>query len=177
MANFEGLALPAYGAGVHYNESGTSNWTIEGDGRIAISISSTRPGTTTGMEIALSLSSTTPTTAYNLLLSRSSTKAATTDTLLGFSMGASAVGVSAISLAMGVASTLTNFLAVTSTNAPTYFLSLGASAGAYVASGFYSQRKTVAQSTISPYGALHCLVGTASFYIPMFHDTNTAAES
>lgn len=177
MANFVGLSLPAYGAGAHYDTSQTENWTLQNDGRLLISIASTRPGETTGIEIALALSSTTPTTAYNLLLSRSSTKAATTDGLLGLELAADAVGVSAIELAMGAGATLTNFLSVNGTKGPTNFLYVGpSSGGAAQAVGFFTpagtSRYLAAPTTTSATGWLKVVGGTYVYYVPCVPNTN-----
>lgn len=175
MANFEGMSLPAYGAGVHYNESLTANWTIADDGRLLLNLASTRPGETTGIEIAMALSSTTPTTAFNLLLSRSSTKAATTDALLGLEMGAAAYGVSGIQVDMGAAAVLTNFLSINGTAGPTYFLNVGpASGGAAQAVGFFSpsgKTLTTAPSSTTNFGTLKCMAGSKAYYIPILPDT------
>ena len=177
MGTFLGLGVPQYGAFSRYNEAQTETWTVVDGGELALTIASTKPGTTAGISVALALSSTTPTVAYNLFLSRSSTKAGTTDAFLGLSLGASAVAVSAIRFTMGLTSSMVNFIEISTSVSPTNFLNIGASAGAVGSSGFVSERRTVAQSTISGYGALHCLIGTASFFIPMFHNTNTTVIS
>ena len=87
----------------------------------------------------------------------------------------STAATSAISLAMGAGAVLTNFLAVSTSNSPTYFLNVASSGGGLQAAGFISTKTFVsAPSTAITYGALAVVAGTKAYYIPMVPDTGMA---
>ena len=88
----------------------------------------------------------------------------------------STAATSAITFAMGAGAVVTNFLAVTSTNSPTYFLNVASSGGGIQAAGFVSASKRFisAPSTAIVYGALAMIAGTKAYYIPIVPDTGMA---
>ena len=87
----------------------------------------------------------------------------------------STAATSAISLAMGAGAVLTNFLAVSTSNSPTYFLNVASSGGGLQAAGFISTKNFVsAPSTAITYGALAVVAGTKAYYIPIVPDTGMA---
>ena len=87
----------------------------------------------------------------------------------------STAATSVISFAMGAGAVVTNFLAVSTTNAPSYFLSIASSAGP-LDNGFWDTavRYLAAPSTAITYAALKMINGTKAFYILAVPDTGVA---
>jgi hypothetical protein len=88
----------------------------------------------------------------------------------------SSAATSFISLALGSSAAVTNFLAVSTTAAPSYFLSIGSSGGGAQDNGFWDTavRYLAAPSTALTYGALKIISGTKAYYILAVPDTGVA---
>jgi hypothetical protein len=88
----------------------------------------------------------------------------------------SSAATSFISLALGSTGAVTNFLAVSTTTAPSYFLSIASSGAGAADNGFWDTavRYLAAPSTALTYGALKIISGTKAYYILAVPDTGVA---
>lgn len=99
---------------------------------------------------------------------------------IGFTLGASAVADALIKYTAGITGATTSVFQVSSTNGPTYLLSIGTSAGAGVGAaannGFFTATKSYvsAPSTVIPMGAIKILAGSKAYYILCIPDTGMA---
>jgi hypothetical protein len=99
---------------------------------------------------------------------------------IGFTLGASAVADALIKYTAGITGATTSVFQVSSTNGPTYLLSIGTSAGAGIgaaaSNGFFtaSLKYVSAPSTAIPMGAVKILAGSKAYYIPCIPDTGMA---
>lgn len=99
---------------------------------------------------------------------------------IGFTLGASAVADALIKYTAGITGATTSVFQVSSTNGPTYLLSIGTSAGAGVGAaannGFFTASKSYisAPSTVIPMGAIKILAGSKAYYILCIPDTGMA---
>lgn len=99
---------------------------------------------------------------------------------IGFTLGASAVADALIKYTAGITGATTSVFQVSSTNGPTYLLSVGTSAGAGVGAaannGFFTASKSYisAPSTVIPMGAIKILAGSKAYYILCIPDTGMA---
>lgn len=87
----------------------------------------------------------------------------------------STAATSVINFAMGAGAVVTNFLAISTSNSPSYFLNVASSGGGLQAAGFISTKRFIsAPSTAITYGALAMIAGTKAYYIPIVPDTGMA---
>jgi len=168
MGTFEGLGTPLYGSFYHYNSSQTTVWTVADNGGIVLSYGDTGSSTVCPLEIDIDTTTVNAANQYGIKLKRSSTKAGTTqDSFLHMELGSTDAVVTSC-FTVGTSSVLTR---------PSYFLSVASTAVSSNASGFVDEIMLTSRTTTSPMGALKCLVGTTSYYIPMFHATNTSTTA
>jgi len=165
---YHGLAVPLNGAFQRGNSSQTTVWTVEDNGRVLLSIGDTSSTTVYGLEIDLDTTVINSSDQHAIILKRSSTKAGTTrDSFIHMELGsADAVVTSCIDVGNA-----------TVDDRPSYFLTVASTAVSANCAGFVDEIRPVAWTSASPFGALKCLVGTTSFYIPMLHATNTATAA
>jgi hypothetical protein len=99
---------------------------------------------------------------------------------VGFTLGASAVVDALFKYTAGITGATTSVFQVSSTNGPTYLLSVatsaGAGTGAAVNNGFFtaSMKYISAPSTAIPMGGIKMLAGSKAYYIPCIPDTGMA---
>lgn len=165
MGTYEGLGVSKYGAFTRENEAQTTVWTVLDNGSMIMSIGSSAATGVYGLEIDLDTTVINATSQYNIILKKSSTKVGTIDAFMQLELGST----------LAVATSCFHVGNATVDTRPSYFLSVAATAVSANAAGFVDERKAVANTTASPMGMLACLVGTTSYYIPMFHATNTSS--
>lgn len=99
---------------------------------------------------------------------------------IGFTLGASAVADALIKYTAGITGATTSVFQVSSTNGPTYLLSVGTSAGAGIgaaaANGFFNTalKYVSAPSTLIPMGTVKMLAGSKAYYMLCIPDTGMA---
>jgi hypothetical protein len=99
---------------------------------------------------------------------------------IGFTLGASAVVDALIKYTAGITGATTSVFQVSSSNGPTYLLSIASSAGAGLGAaqtnGFFnaSLKYVSAPSTSIPMGAVKILAGSKAYWIPCIADTGMA---
>jgi hypothetical protein len=99
---------------------------------------------------------------------------------IGFTLGASAVVDALIKYTAGITGATTSVFQVSSTNGPSYLLSVGTSAGAgvgaAVTNGFFNTalKYVSAPSTSIPMGTIKMLAGSKAYYILAIPDTAMA---
>lgn len=113
------------------------------------------------------------------------TISSTTSTNYGisFALGASAVCDALIKYTAGITGATTSVFQVSSSNGPTYLLSIASSAGAGVgaaqSNGFFTAPNfyyVSAPTTSIPMGAIKILAGSKAYYIPVIPDTGMASS-
>ena len=102
---------------------------------------------------------------------------------ISFTLGASAIAQALIKYTAGITAVTTSVFQVSSSNGPSYLLSVASSAGAGVgaaaSNGFFTAAPfffVSAPSTVIPMGAIKILAGSKAYYIPCIPDTGMAAS-
>lgn len=99
---------------------------------------------------------------------------------ISFTLGASAVADALIKYTAGITGATTSVFQVSSTNGPTYLLSVATSAGAGIGAaatnGFFNTavKYVSAPSTAIPMGGIKILAGSKAYWIPVIPDTGMA---
>ena len=152
---------------VAQGSTGTEYFVVSSSGLVtAAGLALTGASTVTGGTLGFTISSTTATN-YGI----------------GFTLGASAVVDALIKYTAGITGATTSVFQVSSSNGPTYLLSIassaGAGAGAAQSNGFFTAPNfyyVSAPTTAIPMGAIKILAGSKAYYIPVIPDTGMAAS-
>ena len=189
VKTYMGLAVPLYGESeIQQQTVATDVLTITGGasmtGDFIVMQNSTgaelfvvsSSGLVTAKGLALTGVSTFTGTALDFTISSTTS----TNYGLSFTLGASAVADALIKYTAGITGATTSVFQVSSSNGPTYLLSVGTSAGAGVGAattnGFFnaSLKYVSAPTTAIPMGAIKILAGSKAYYIPCIADTGMA---
>ncbi len=179
---FMGLAVPLFGESeIQQQTAATDLLTLTGAASMSGDFLVLQ--NSTGTELVVISSSGAITTVRGFIpntIDFSISSTTSTNYGISFTLGASAVADALIKYTAGITGATTSVFQVSSTNGPTYLLSIATSAGAGVGAaannGFFTASKSYvsAPSTVIPMGAIKILAGSKAYYIPVIPDTGMA---
>lgn len=189
---FMGMSVPLFGESViEQQTAATDVLTITGAGSMSgdFIVCQNSTGTekfvvsSSGLITAAGLALAGATTLTNAELDWTISSTTSTNYGISFTLGASAVCDALIKYTAGITGATTSVFQVSSSNGPTYLLSIASSAGAGTgaaqSNGFFTAPNfyyVSAPSTAIPMGAIKILAGSKAYYIPVIPDTGMASS-